>query len=402
MKEWTAEEKSARANFYVMNSPIWVGYAGVIMVGKIEIVDNPFLTAATDGFNVAYGRQFIDGLNEKQVRFVVLHETMHKMFRHLVMWYRLFKLDADRANQACDHVINLLIQEQKDGGVEIPTGIGICLDPKYTGMDSGEVFRLLPPSPPCPGCGGTNGRHAQPGAGGKGCQQGSFDEHRWEEANAPDQKEQERRAQEIDSAIRQGSVLAGQIAGQVPRIFDELMEVPIDWREVMRQFVSTHCRGGDFASFRRPNRKWLAYDMYMPSVVSETIDNVLFCIDTSGSIQGPALNEFVSAGVSALEQVNPARTDLLYWDAAVAAHEVYFQGDAQKMKSSTRPEGGGGTAPSCITQYLAANNMKPTCAIVLTDGYVGTDWGGDWPCPVLWVIKDNKQANPTTGPAVHF
>lgn len=398
-----AEKKIQRAHFYIMNSPLWVGYSGVIMVGKVEVVDES-ITACTDGFNVQYGRAFVDALSEPELRWVILHETLHKMFRHLVMWKHLFQGDRWRANIACDHVVNLIINESADPGVKPPQITGIHMDPKFKNLDAASVYKLLPPTPPCPQCGGGKG-----GAQGQGQQcpnagnhADSFDDHDFEEGNSVSKTEQEHRAGQIDNAVRQGAILAGKIAGNRPRAFDELMEVPIDWKEVLRQFVSQHCRGGDFASFRRPNRRYLQYDLYMPSTVSETIDSILIGCDTSGSIQGAALNEFVSAMIGCMEQVNPARTDLLYWDHQVAGHEIYFQGDAQRMASSTAPKGGGGTSPHCITDYMAEHNIKPTCAVILTDGYVGSDWGSNWPCPVLWVIKDNKTAQPTTGPAVHF
>lgn len=398
----SAEKKIERAHFYIMNSPNWVAYSGVIMVGKVSVTEEP-ITARTDGYNVEYGREFIDKLSEPEVRFVVLHENLHKMFRHVVMWKHLWQQDGPRTNIACDHVVNLIIDEAGDKSVQPPQlPGGIHMNKKYLNWDAGKIFKDLPPTPPCPNCGGKgcgNGGQQQKGGGGHG---NSMDEHDWDGGNTPTAQQQKDRAAEIDSAIRQGAILAGKMAGNRPRAFDELMEVPIDWREVLRQFVSQQCKGGDFASFRRPNRRFLQFDMYMPSTITETLDSVLIGCDTSGSIQGEALNEFVSAMVGILEQVNPARTDLLYWDHVVAAHEIYFQGDAQRMKTSTSPKGGGGTTPSCITDYMKEHNIKPTCAVILTDGWVGSDWGNNWPCPVLWVIKDNKAAQPSTGPAVHF
>lgn len=400
----SAEQKIQRAHFYIMQSPKWVAYSGVIMVGKVTITDEK-ITARTDGYNVEYGREFIEKCDDAAVRFVVLHETLHKMWRHITMWKRLWQQDARRANIAMDHVVNLIIEEAGDPNVKPPNSTilpgGIFADKKYTRWSTDRVFADLPPTPPCPNCGAGNG---QPGSG-QPCpnnHQGSLDDHDWPAGNSVSGQEQIDRAGEIDDAIRQGKILAGNMAGNVPRGFDELIDVPIDWKEVLRQFVQQHCRGGDYGSFRRPNRRYLQYDIIMPSTISETIDSVLVGGDTSGSIQGPALTEFVSAVVGILEQVNPARTDLLWWDHQVAGHEVYFQGDAQRMRSATSPKGGGGTSPSCITDYMAEHKIKPTCAIILTDGHVGGDWGKDWPCPVLWVIKANPSAQPTTGPAVHF
>jgi len=37
----------------------------------------------------------------------------------------------------------------------------------------------------------------------------------------------------------------------------------------------------------------------------------------------------------------------------------------------------------------------------LTDGYLYAGWG-EWTCPVLWAVLDNKHALPDVGKAVHI
>ena len=62
--------------------------------------------------------------------------------------------------------------------------------------------------------------------------------------------------------------------------------------------------------------------------------------------------------------------DLLYWDSRVAAHEKYGEGQYDTLASSTKPKGGGGTTPSCVSRYLQENAIKPECVVMLTDGSV--------------------------------
>jgi len=50
---------------------------------------------------------------------------------------------------------------------------------------------------------------------------------------------------------------------------------------------------------------------------------------------------------------------------------------------------------------MADEGIKPQACIVLTDGYLYSGWG-DWTCPVLWAILDNKSAVPDEGKAVHI
>jgi predicted metal-dependent peptidase len=71
------------------------------------------------------------------------------------------------------------------------------------------------------------------------------------------------------------------------------------------------------------------------------------------------------------------------------------------MISSTQPKGGGGTQVQCAIDYMRDNNITPQASIVLTDGYLGGAWG-NWSCPVLWCVIDNKSASPNCGTTVHI
>jgi predicted metal-dependent peptidase len=97
----------------------------------------------------------------------------------------------------------------------------------------------------------------------------------------------------------------------------------------------------------------------------------------------------------------PERVDLLYWDTEVAGHEVYTQEQLGTLTSSTKPAGGGGTDVVCVSKYLKDNQIKPECVVILTDGYLGGDWG-TWNVPVLWVIVGGNTAVPPVGKAIYL
>ena len=71
------------------------------------------------------------------------------------------------------------------------------------------------------------------------------------------------------------------------------------------------------------------------------------------------------------------------------------------LVTSTKPLGGGGTDVTCVTDYMAKNHINPQACIVLTDGDLYRGWG-QWDCPVLWAILNNKCAVPDVGKAVHI
>jgi len=86
----------------LLREPTFADMAGIFMLGKKSVVD-AMPTAATDGRDEWYGRAFIEMLDDKSLAFVVVHESYHKMLRHLTTWERLHKEDAQLANMACDY-----------------------------------------------------------------------------------------------------------------------------------------------------------------------------------------------------------------------------------------------------------------------------------------------------------
>jgi len=379
----TVEQRLQRAHLHVVNHIKHCAVGGVVMFGKTSVVDD-FPTACTDGFNTQYGRGFIETLDEPELRFLVLHENYHKAFRHLSTWRHIYKENPRVANMACDYVINLRLQDL-DGGegfIKMPK-LGL-IDEKYRGMDEGQVFRELL-------------KNGEDGSGGDG-----FDEHDWEGEESLSDAERKEIASKIDEALRQGAILAGKKGGQMDRALSGLLEPKVNWREVLREFVTTQCSGHDMSTWRKVNRRFVSSGVYLPSHISESVGRVLVGVDTSGSVGAEELRDFLSEVSGIAKQVSPELLDLVYWDSNVAAHEKYAIHELDGLMSSTRPKGGGGTAPSCVTSHMREHNIKPECAIILTDGYVGSDWGGQWPCPVLWVIVGGNNVMAPVGKTVHI
>ena len=216
-------------------------------------------------------------------------------------------------------------------------------------------------------------------------------------------EEQEKLAKEVDQAVRQGQIAARKMhgggAGNMDRELAELMNPKVDWRELLREFVSAICAGRDQSSWRRPNRRFLSTDTYMPSLVSERVGHLVIGIDTSGSIGGPELSRFLSEVKDIAERVNPDKVDLIYWDAAVAGHEEYDSFSLPNLISSTKPRGGGGTDPRCVGTYLSEKKINPECIIMLTDGYVPS-WG-EWEVPIMWCVCGGNTVSAPVGKTIH-
>lgn len=381
----TAEQRIQRAHVYLMTDPKYCLYSGIFMLGKTSVDEN-IPTACTNGRDVKYGRKFIEGLTDAEIRGVVLHENLHKAFRHLTIWNNLYKENAKLANAACDFVINLMIYDSDPNGKDVKLPEGGLLDEQYRGMNSKEVYDLLKKN-------GKRGGGDKPGGnegGGSGDGPQGFDDHDWDGAQELSDAEKETLAKDIDQALRQGAILAGKMKGNVDRSITELLQPKVDWREALREFVTSFCQDKDVSTWRKPNRRWVDQDVYLPSVVGETVGPLVVAIDTSGSIYGDVLNEFLSEVVSICDSVTPERIDLLYWDTRVAGHEKYEQGSFSGLMQSTKPRGGGGTDVRAVFEYVKAKAIKPEAVIVLTDGY--TPWPDVVGMPTLFAINTDVVA----------
>lgn len=384
-KQLTAEQRLYKATTDIIGRDEFVALAGVLMIGTKQISET-HPTACTNGRDEWYGREFVDSLSDAEFRFVMLHECYHKMYRHLTTWRHLNKKNPMVANMACDYVINLKLADTdayKKEWIKMPE-CGL-LDPQYTNMNAEEVFNKI-----------MKDAKEQQQSKGKG-----LDDHDWEGAQALSAEEQEALSKEVDEAVRQGAIMAGKMGSGGTRDIAELLEPKKDWRELLKDFVSATCAGKDYSTWRKVNRRYVGYNMLMPSSISESAGEIVVAIDTSGSIGMEELVDFLSEVKGICEQVKPSKVRLLYWDTAVCADEVYLQDELDNLPKSTKPAGGGGTMVECVPAYMAEKEIKPECVVVLTDGYLGGDWG-TWSVPTVWCIKGNKSTTSKVGVTVHI
>jgi len=392
------ERRLSKVKIAIMRNPKFALWSGLMTVGKTRVSDD-IPTACTNGRDETYGREFIKALDDKELAFVVMHETLHKAFRHLFTWKKLWDEDKQLANMACDYVINLMLldMDKANNVIAMPQKQGKAIglvDEKYRGLNAKQVFDLLKEDK-------KNGE----GMFGEGEGDGGFDEHDWEGAKGLTEEEKKTIEKEVDQALRQGVITNNKVngdgAGGLSRELGELLEPEVDWRELLREFVKSTCSAKDASSWRRVNRRYLGTGVYMPSLIGERVGHLVIGIDTSGSIGGHELNEFLSEVKGIADEVHPEKVDLIYWDSAVAGHEVYDVNDVTNIVSSTQPKGGGGTDPTCVHHYLKENNIKPEAVIMLTDGCIG-DWGNEWEAPMLWTVVRNPNAYAPMGKTIHI
>ena len=375
------QDRIKKSHIAIMQHKTFCSFGSILACGKVKVGDD-VPTAATNGWDVIYNPDFVEQHMklDPELRFLVLHEATHKAYRHLQVWQVLHEDDPQLANIAADHFVNLALVDMDagEGFIKMPT-LGVQPDAKYRGWSVKQIFEDLK-------------QEQEEGGEGQGGGEG-MDEHDWENATSGDPAKDTERANEIQRAIRQGEIIrrkmAGKGAGNEDGVFGDLLQPKIDWKKVLRDFITETCAGRDESSWRKPNRRFLSYDVYMPSMVGTTMTELVIGFDTSGSIfGGDEMTVFASEIKSIIEDIKPTKVHVIYWDTAIAGHQTFEEG--QFAVQDLKPKGGGGTDGSVLFEYLREQRITPQAIVQFTDGYVG-DWGKT-DVPTLWAVSSDLVA----------
>jgi len=400
----TPELRLKKAHISLMKHPETALYSGVIMMGKSEVVDD-CPTAYTNGFDKRYGRKFIEKLSDPELRALVLHENLHVALNHCGRFRKEFKQNPQLMNVCADYVVNdIIVNLQDEGFCVLPQG-GLY-EEKYHNWSVNEILKDLKQNMSKPNDmsnASGNGDTVEESSEGSDSYGGlkPLDEHDFSEmANTPqDAKEL---TTKIENALKEGSIMAGRLGVKLPRAIDEMFEPKVDWRNVLRDFIQSSVRGSDEYTWRKFNKRLMANDLYMPSSENESMGELVIAIDTSGSIGDKELNEFATELVSICDTVTPEAIRVVWWDYDVHGEQMFNRDTYANIKSLLKPQGGGGTRVSCVSEYITKEDIKAEAVLVFTDGYVEHDIEWQVSAPSLFMVTENKNFNTPSGSQVVF
>lgn len=419
----TQETRVKRSHVALMKHPETALYSGVMLMGKTEVVSG-IPTAYTDGINKRYGREFITELSDSDLRGLVLHENLHVALKQVMYGKTMFKENAKMANLAADFVVNDIIMNitgtiagnKNERIVTLPEG-GVY-DPMFHNWSMREVFRYLKQHAKSGNGGDKSGRgnpsdSGTPSGGKQDSDDGEYvevngkkydiskqDEHDFNGELSDEQLDEI--GKDIEKHLREGGLLAGRLGGNIPKTISDLLKPKIDWRQVLREFVTSATRGKDEYTWRKMNKRQMANDLYLPSVEDETIGEIVVAIDTSGSIGSEEITEFATELASICETVTPEKVRILWWDTKVHGEQIIEQGHYSNIKAILKPLGGGGTMASCVSGYINAERIQAECVLVFTDGYLEHDLKWNISSPTLWLVTRNRSFTPPVGQSVYI
>ena len=340
-------------------------FVGSIALNLPFVLTEDIPTAAVNGKQIAFNPNFVNELSDEELKFLIAHECFHPMLEHN---WRRNERDPKRWNQACDYVINKLLTDEKVG--RMPEG-GLLSEEIYNagGGTSDGIFKILPEDS---GQGQGNG-HGDP-----------LDDCQDAEGDPAQQAQQEAEWKVKVAQAAQSAKMMGKLSASMERFVGDILRPKVDWRDVLQRFL-TKVRTDD-RTFARPNRRFATQGLYLPSVTGETLGDVVFCVDCSGSISQDEIDQYGSEIRAVHEDLCPSALHVVYFDSSVSHYDKFERDDTVEVK----PHGGGGTAFSPVFKFIDEQGIDPVACVFLTD-LCCSDFGDAPSYPVLWVstYQDN-------------
>lgn len=178
--------------------------------------------------------------------------------------------------------------------------------------------------------------------------------------------------------------LAGKLPGGMVRALQQALKPRLDIRSLLLRFFSERAMA-DY-SWSKPNTRYIAQGLYLPSLESHSLGNVAIMVDTSGSIDETSLDYARGIVESVIEECNPSSVTVYYADAAVCGVERFEQGEPLKWE----PIGGGGTNFIPVLERIQKDD-EAVCALCITD-LDGTFPKESPSIPVVWLATTERIA----------
>lgn len=402
------------------------GFYGLLLMHMIYSIDEGCETAYTDGERIAFSPTFLEELSDKELDFVMMHEILHVVLQHCL---RGEDKDNERYNIAADIVINSTIMHENDDKASSITlskygeSMHIAPDGKegylYTAE---EVYEMLQSKQKNSDSGNEKSKKAGNVASKNGraekVQQSrkNMDKpvaKRWDDHSQWGKFEEDSRLRDVwvknfaecreAINVRDKSNNRGTLPMFAQRMLEKLKNPQTDWRTILNDFIQEEIC--DY-SFSPPDRRFQDSPFFLPDFnemgKNDNVSDILFFIDTSGSISDNDMTTAYSEIKGAIDQYDGKLKGWLgFFDAAIIEPKPFSSFEEFIV---IKPAGGGGTDFQIIFEYVDQHmkGKEPNCIIILTDGcapFPKEELAND--IPVLWLIN-NQDVTPPWGKVARF
>ena len=354
------------------------GFYGIMLENMAFGLDPSCDTAYTDGEKICFSPKFMESLSDMELDFVSMHEVMHVALKHC---NRGLKYNQELFNIACDIVVNSNILKSKGMNLDAIKVNGNISMHQIEGKEgylftAEEVYEKL-----------LKNGNIIPSLG--------FDDHsKWE---MDKEREDDVNAKIIaikdmeDRAHQNGKPGCGSIPAGVERLVKELKESRVNWRELLNEFIEFEIN--DY-TFTPPDRRYDG-EFFMPSFseMDENLEDVLFMVDTSGSMSIEDITLVYSEINGAIQAFDGRLKGLIGFFDTKVYEPISFDSSIDLTKII--PKGGGGTSFHNVFRYVMQMENKPKYLIILTDGYASfpkEEEKGNM--PLLWLLTNDEVKPP--------
>ncbi|CAB4122468.1 VWA-like domain containing protein [uncultured Caudovirales phage] len=194
-----------------------------------------------------------------------------------------------------------------------------------------------------------------------------------------DSSEAEAEAQsKVGQAMRKAKE-AGNMPGDLAREINKVNDSGKDWRNDLRKFLG----GGSIPeqSWSRPNRRYIADDIYLPGNPKEGPGEIAVFVDTSGSVNEKLLAKFIAELGKINADLQPEKTHVAAIDTRIQWTEEFTAYEDVTCK----PAGRGGTDFAPAFKWIEEKGVNIKAAIYFTD-LECSSFGPKPDYPVLWIV----------------
>ncbi len=332
-------------------------------------------TAATDGKRLLYNPSWFAGLPAEEAQGVIAHEVLHCALAHQS---RRQGRDPTCWNIAADLSVNPILL---GAGYTLPAGRLMPGEGQFADLPRGksaeEYYVLLPAED----SNGESGQEPSGDPGGCGTVQEPGD------GSPAETRQSEAEWQVAATQARQVAAQRGTLPAGVDCLVEEILHPAVDWRDVLREFISRSARN-DY-TWSPPNRRFIHAGLYLPGLRSEELGDVVLAVDTSGSIGKELLDRFAAEAQGILDAYD-CRLAIVYHDSEVQRVDTWQPSDGPLQ---LHPVGGGGTDHRPVFEHIERAGWSPTCLVSLTD--LESRFPAVAPAyPVLWAVVGTSGSPP--------
>lgn len=336
--------------------------------------DDTIETAKVSTTTMSISPDFFLSLNPRVRLFVLIHETWHVVFKHVIRFLEHEKLAlADgtinpnflRYNYAADYVIN---SQCRDDGMELWEHA--LYEEKYRGWSTEQVYNDLKTLPD---------DHFNP-------MYGDLVEDKTEQGeDAPSQKDIEAA---VDQIIIKAALQAdiqnepGSVPGSIRLYLDKLLNPKIPWDVLLHRYADEVARN-DY-SWAKPNRRYMP-EHYLPSLQGVRLERMAVAWDISGSVTTKIRTIMATELESIRRKIMPEVTEVVTFDTDIRSVTKLMPHDSI---SKVPLVGGGGT---CFTTLIDHFRKNPPNLLIIFSDMCDSPVEIDPKFPVIWVAIDTPE-----------